>query len=673
MHRSKPGPSRRAPAGGLPETLLIEVVAVDVEAGEALARPLDWRGPAAPPEIRIRAAGPALAEGEQALVRVRREPGGVYTASVLRRLDAAPKRIVAIYRPDANGGRLQSTERKLRTEFALAPGRGPGPGAGGALRRGDLVLADVMPAMRLGLPQARIVERLGHASDPGAASLIAILSHDIPTVFDAAALKAARRARPAPPGGREDLRQLPLVTIDGADARDFDDAVFTEPDAANPGGFHLVVAIADVAWYARAGDALDRAAHERGNSVYFPDRVVPMLPERLSNDLCSLRPREDRPCLAVHIWFDAEGRKRRHKFTRAMIRSAARLTYDEVQEAADGRPQGAAAALSETAIAPLYAAYRALAQARAERGTLDLDLEERKVVLGRGGRVERIVPRLRLDSHRLIEEFMIAANVCAAESLEERRLPCMYRVHDDPDPEKLAALRQVLDGLGFRLARGQVLSAQHFSRILEWAADTPHRNLVNNLVLRCQSLAIYNPENRGHFGLALRRYAHFTSPIRRYADLLVHRALIAGLKLGEGGLPDGAAAVFNDLAGHLSSTERRATEAERDALDRYVAAYLAERTGARFPAHISGVARFGLFVTLDELGADGLVPIRALPDDFYVHDPTRQQLRGRRSARVFALGEAVEVRLVEANPATGGIVFDLLDSGRPGRRRGRIR
>lgn len=648
-------PDRRPPVA------TIEVIEIDAEEGDAIAHPIDWASPGKPPLIRIRPArhgGIDLAVGERALVRLNREHGLEFIGQVLKRIERPPESVLGLYVRGPEGGRIRPTDKKIRSEFVVAAGNAADA------RPGELVLAEVLPARRLGLPQARIVERLGSADSPKAASLIAIHSHDIPTAFPGDALAEAGRAHPAPIDGREDLRRVPLVTIDGEDARDFDDAVFAEPDAdsANPGGFHLIVAIADVGWYVRPGNPLDRAARERGNSVYFPDRVVPMLPERLSNDLCSLRPHEDRPCLAVHIWIDAEGGKRRHRFERAMIRSAARFTYDEVQQSWDSGPRGAAGELTARAIAPLYGAYHALARARRARGTLDLDLEERKVVLGADGRVERVVSRPRFDSHRLIEEFMIAANVAAAESLETLRAPCMYRVHDEPDLAKLDALRQVLDGLGYRLAKGQVLRPDSFNRILEWAADTPHRHLVNQLVLRSQSLAVYSPDNRGHFGLALTRYAHFTSPIRRYADLIVHRALIAGYRLGEGGMGPAVRDDLAETADHISTTERRAAAAERDAIDRYVAAYLADRVGARFSARISGVTRFGLFVTLDEIGADGLIAMRSLPADMYQLDAERHLLRGRRHGRSFTLGQPVEVRLAEAVPLTGGMRFDLIDT-----------
>ena len=657
---------RRAPPGRLPSSLVVEVFDVDTEEAEALAHPVDPELGRPIIHVRSRAGEPPLADGERALVRIAGRRGARFVANLLRRMERGPERLLAVFRTEAQGGRLEPTDRKIRTEFLVAASdaRGAEPG--------ELVLAEVTAGHRLGLPRARVLERLGDADAPRSASLIAIFSRDIPTEFPASALAEARRARPAPLGDREDLRRVPLVTIDGEDARDFDDAVFAAPDddPHNPGGFHLIVAIADVAWYVRPNDALDRAARERGNSVYFPDRVVPMLPERLSNDLCSLRPDEDRPALAVHIWIDAHGRKRRHRFVRAMMRSAARLTYEQAQASADRRPDGAPETLRQAVIEPLYAAYHALARARRQRGTLELDLEERKVVLDEHGRIDRIVPRARHDSHRLIEEFMILANVCAAESLEERRLPCMYRVHEPPDPAKLENLREVLDGLGYRLARGQVLAPKHFNRILEWAAGTPFRHLVNDLVLRSQSLAVYSPDNQGHFGLALTRYAHFTSPIRRYSDLLVHRALITGFKLGEGDLFAAGPVDFHDAADHISMTERRAAAAERDALNRYVVAWLKERIGARFAGRISGVVKFGLFVTLDGLGADGFVPARSLAGGFYRHDPKRHRLVGP-GGRAYTLGESVEVRLVEAQPVTGGLTFELLDEGRREARRER--
>jgi ribonuclease R len=576
---------------------------------------------------------------------------------VVRRIAGAPRRVLGIFEPTSDGGKLLSTDRRQRADCRIDQSD-----AGGATP-GELVLAEVLHTHRYGALQAKVVERLGHIDDPKAASLVAIYSHDIPTEFSAAALAQAEAARPVPLGERTDLRQVPLVTIDGADARDFDDAVWAEPDSdpQNAGGWHLLVAIADVAHYVRGGDPLDEEARRRGNSVYFPDRVVPMLPENLSNNLCSLRPGEDRACVAVHIWIDRRGTIRRHRFIRGLMRSAARLTYEQVQAARDGTPDEITGPLMERVIAPLFGAYEALAEARKRRGTLDLDLPERQVILGKDGRVERIEARARFDSHRLIEEFMIAANVAAAETLEHHRQPAMYRVHDAPDAAKVAALREFLETIGLSLAKGQVIRPKMFTRLLEQAADTPYAEMVNELVLRSQAQAVYSPLNIGHFGLALSRYAHFTSPIRRYADLLVHRALISGRKLGEGGLGVDAGDEFEEIGAHISATERRAASAERDAVDRYTAAYLSSRIGEVMPGRISGVTRFGLFITLLDSGADGLVPISTLGGEYWDHDESQHALVGRQSGESYRLGQRLMVRLVEAEIATGGLILALAE------------
>jgi ribonuclease R len=523
---------------------------------------------------------------------------------------------------------------------------------------GEFVIAEQLPAARFGAPRARILERLGSASEPGAVSSLAIAAYDIPTEFSAAALAEAEAALPVDPAGRADLRQIPLVTIDGSDARDFDDAVWAEPDPdpENPGGWHLIVAIADVAWYVRPGGALDQEAERRGNSVYFPDRVVPMLPEALSNELCSLKPGVDRACLAVHLWIDAAGRKRRHRFERGVMRSAGRLTYEEVQAARDG---AALCALSQDALTALYGAFAALARARAARGALELDIREDRVVLNEERRPVGVVRAVQLDSHRLIEEFMILANVAAAEELEARQRPCMYRVHDTPDPEKVESLRAVLEETGIAgllLAKGQAPKPELFNRVLRRAAGTPEAALVNDLVLRCQAQAAYSPNNIGHFGLALRRYAHFTSPIRRYADLLVHRALLAGLDELPG--PTGLERLAS-IGEHISATERRAAAAERAAIERYRAMLLSSSIGSLFAARISGVSGFGLFVSLLDNGADGLVPISMLPGDYYDRDERTHRLVGRRSGRVYRLGDEVSVRLVEADGLGGRLVFQI--------------
>jgi ribonuclease R len=532
------------------------------------------------------------------------------------------------------------------------------PGEDGSAVAGEIVLAEPLPHHRLGLKPARIIERLGAMGDARSVSLIVIHTHDIPQSFPAAALDEAETAQATPLGQRTDLRDIPLVTIDGEDARDFDDAVYAEPDGS---GFRIVVAIADVAHYVRPGSPLDQAARTRGNSVYFPDRVVPMLPEALSNGWCSLRPDEDRGCLFVELHVGADGRKTAHRFGRGLMRSTARLTYDAVQQAHDS---------ADPRHAHLYAAFRALLAARTARGTLDLDLAERRVVIDGDGVVRSVAPRPRLDSHRLIEEFMVLANVAAAEELERLHQPVMYRVHAPPADDKLAALRDFLHGLGISLPAGNNVHPRDLDRVLRRFVGTAEALLVNEVMLRCQSQAEYSPDNIGHFGLALPRYAHFTSPIRRYADLLVHRALIRGLRLGDGALAADEAARFPQTALHITSTERRAQFAERDAIDRYLTAYMADKVGANFAARISGVTRFGLFVTVAENGASGLVPVRSLPDDYWQYDEREQTLIGSRTRLAFRLAQEVEVRLAEANLVTGSLVFHILQ-GVPERRRGK--
>jgi ribonuclease R len=652
------GKSRMKAAGRLPRVGVIEVTGLDLD-GEVMAKPVAWKEAAPPPPIRVvqEAVAAALGMGERALAELKPQDDGGYEARVIRTLAATPDRVLGIYRRIHDGGRLEPTDRRIKTEFRI-----PLAHAKGA-EDGEIVLCEASPGRRLGLPEARVVERIGDSTHPRAVSLIAITDHGIPVEFPQPAIAEAEAAQPVGLQGRTDLRQIPLVTIDGADARDFDDAVFAEADANRPGFWHAVVAIADVAWYVRPGSALDKAAQRRGNSVYFPDRVVPMLPEALSNDLCSLKPAVERACMAVHLTIDGEGRLVEHRFVRGLMRSAARLTYEQAQQARDGSPDETTRPLLKHVIAPLYGVFQLLDRARQKRGALELDLPERRVVLGGDGRVMRIEPRARLDSHKLIEELMILANVAAAETLERLRQPCMYRVHDAPDPAKLAALREFLRGIGIpglTLAKGQVVRPHHFNAVLRRAADTPYAPLINQLVLRSQAQAVYSPQNLGHFGLALRRYAHFTSPIRRYSDVLVHRALIAGLRLGEGGLPPIEPDQFAETAAHISDTERRAAAAERDALARYSALYLVDRVGGEFEGRVNGVTRAGLFVTLSETGADGLVPMRSLGDDFYVHDEARHRLVGRRRGKSFTIGDPVRVRLAEANAVTGSLLFAMV-------------
>jgi ribonuclease R len=646
-----PGSRSRSRNTRLPETAIVVVTGTDPD-GDAIARPAEWDAETGPPPVIFMAAEPrgqpALAPGERVLARLRPAGTGRYEGRTIRRLAETPGRVLGVYQQ----GRIIPTDRRAKGEWVVPPGED------GSAVAGEIVLAEPLPHHRLGLKPARIIERLGAMGDARSVSLIVIHTHDIPQSFPAAAHDEAETAQATPLGQRTDLRDIPLVTIDGEDARDFDDAVYAEP---NGSGFRIVVAIADVAHYVRPGSPLDQAARTRGNSVYFPDRVVPMLPEALSNGWCSLRPDEDRGCLFVELHVGADGRKTAHRFGRGLMRSTARLTYDAVQQAHDS---------SDTRHAHLYAAFRALLAARTARGTLDLDLAERRVVIDGDGVVRSVAPRPRLDSHRLIEEFMVLANVAAAEELERLHQPVMYRVHAPPADDKLAALRDFLHGLGISLPAGNNVHPRDLDRVLRRFVGTAEALLVNEVMLRCQSQAEYSPDNIGHFGLALPRYAHFTSPIRRYADLLVHRALIRGLRLGDGALATDEAARFPQTALHITSTERRAQFAERDAIDRYLTAYMADKVGANFAARISGVTRFGLFVTVAENGASGLVPVRSLPDDYWQYDEREQTLIGSRTRLAFRLAQEVEVRLAEANLVTGSLVFHILQ-GVPERRRGK--
>ena len=645
----------------LSDMVVLEIVSVDDD-GHLLAVPRrhddDKDGP--PPRIEVSAPAsrtvPAPAVGDRVLASMKRRGKNTYEAKVVRRLGSGPKKILGLYEepPGRNGlGLVTPTDRKLRREFDVRPSdrNGALPGdivwieeTGGALAR-----------------RARIVERIGPMSDPRTVSLISIATNDIPVDFPEGAIEEADKAKAAPMGHRLDLRDVPLVTIDGEDARDFDDAVFAEPDPGHAGGWRILVAIADVAWYVRHDRPLDRAAYRRGTSVYFPDRVVPMLPEQLSNHWCSLVPHEDRPVLVAEMWIDGEGHLKRHKFHRAMMRSAARLTYNRVQRAINGTPDAEIEPLMDAVVRPLYGAYRVLLAAREARGALDLDLPERQVTLGKDGHIATIGVRERLDSHKLIEEFMVLANVAAAQALEQRQAPCLYRVHDQPDLAKLEALREFLGTLGIKVPTGQRLRPADLNRVLHEVADKPVSQLVSQTVLRSQSQAVYSPDNLGHFGLALARYAHFTSPIRRFPDLIVHRALIAAYGLGEGGLSSEDKGRFTEFGEHLSMCERRAVAAERGAMDRYVAAFMAGHVGAVFPGRVNGVTRFGLFATLEGTGADGLIPIRSLGQEFFRHDEGRQVLIGERTGETFGLGDRLQLKLVEADTATGGLLFEIVD------------
>ncbi len=645
-------------AGSLPNVTVIEVTGTDVD-GELMAKPVRWEDDAPPPPILVlpggRHAGSAMGAGDRALARLTALEDGTYEAKVMKRLLPAQDKVLGVYR---DGGRIIPTDKRARHELQVDRGD-----EGGAVH-GELVLAELLSPKRnkLGLKKARVVERLGDVDAPSKTSLIAIHGHGIPTDFDPKSVKEAEQAKPVELGKRADLRDIPLITIDPHDARDHDDAVFAEPDddPDNKGGWHVIVAIADVAHYVRPGSALDAEAYKRGNSAYFPDQVVPMLPEALSTDLCSLKAGVDRACMAAHLRFDKNGRKIAHKFTRGLMRCAANLSYEQTQAGFDGTPDEATEPLVETVIKPLYGAYQARLKERSKRGPLDLDLPERKVALDEIGRVLYVAEQVRLDAHKLIEEFMIAANVAAAEELEKRRTACLYRVHEAPSAEKMEALQDFLKTLDYRLPKAQRIEPSHFNEVLSRAQDTAHQHVVNTVVLRSQSQAAYSPDNLGHFGLALDRYAHFTSPIRRYADLVVHRGLIRALRLGDDGLTGDAEERLSEIGEHISMTERRAMGAERECVERYMAGYMADKLGAQFPARISGVSRFGLFASLDDTGAEGLIPISTLGREYFRHEQGSHALVGEETGTTFTLGDAITVRLIEAAPITGGLRFELL-------------
>ncbi len=655
-------------SGSLPPVGVVEVIARDDD-GELIAEPVVWDNDEAErPRLRLTVpstlegeAGPAIGIGDRVLASIAKieDPTDsiAFTGRAIKRLPREKRRLLGIYRANARGGGvIQPVDRSALREFTLQKGNE------GAAKDGDLVRFDLARAGRTAIPQARIVEALGNPWDSRKISLIAIHAHGIPDDFPESVMTEAQALVPPTMEGRVDLRELPLLTIDPADARDHDDAVHAahDPDPNNHGGFIVHVAIADVAHFVRSGTKLDREAQLRGNSVYFPDRVVPMLPERISNDLCSLRELEDRACLVVRMVFDKSGEKRTHSFMRAMMRSAAKLSYQEAQAAIDGQPSEKAVPLLERALKPLWAAYGALSKARDRRAPLDLDLPERKIILDAEGRVTGVFVPQRLAAHRLIEEFMIQANVAAAETLEQKKFLCIYRCHDQPSKEKLKSLKDVLDSMKLAFPGSGAVKAAMFNQVLADAKGVEVPELVNEIVLRSQAQAEYVVDNYGHFGLNLRKYAHFTSPIRRYADLVVHRALVAACHLGEGGMTEADKPRLRDVAKQISDAERRAMAAERETTDRLIASYLADRINATFEARVSGVTRSGLFVRLKETGANGFIPVSTLGAEYFDYVEELQALVGSRSSGSFRLGDEVEVRLVEVIASAGAMRFQML-------------
>ncbi|MEG3083480.1 RNB domain-containing ribonuclease [Sphingomonas sp. PB2P12] len=666
--------------GGIPKVTVLRIADVD-DGGNVWAVPERWEAEGIPPprlRVRERKRG-ALGVGERILARTE-EAGNGWVAHPMKVLAPASEQVLGVLREEAGRLWLTGVDKRERREFAVADAGGAAPG--------DLVLAELA-----GKPPkiaARVVSKLG---DPFAArsfSLIAIHKLGIPDVFSQEALDEAERVSKLPLGeGREDLRNLPIVAIDPEDARDHDDAVWAEADddPANLGGWKAIVAIADVSFYVRPKSEVDREARRRGNSVYFPDRVVPMLAEILSAEVCSLKEGADRAALACHLRIGKDGSLKSWRFTRAVVRIAANLAYEEAQAIIDacsspvlreGAKDGGASldptvgqeAPSSTrsvegrgdmlsVLQPLWACWHALAKARDARAPLDLDLPERRVVLDEKGRIMSVSPRERLDAHRLIEDYMIAANVAAAKALEAKKAPVMYRIHEPPSREKLMALKEYLETFDVPFALGQVVRPATFNHIIERIGDADFRPQVMEQILRTQTQAYYAPGNHGHFGLSLGSYAHFTSPIRRYADLLVHRSLVSAYGLGEGGLPADDAANMESVGEIISRLERRAMEAERDTTDRYVAAFLSERVGQVMDVRITGVTNFGFFATVEGIGGDGLMPVRDLGGEYFRFDEGARTLTGEHSGDVFAQGQTLELRLAEANPVSGALRFEM--------------
>ncbi|RWQ69096.1 MAG: ribonuclease R [Mesorhizobium sp.] len=658
---------RLARVGALAHVAVLDIFGRDAD-GVLLAHPTEAVGNGEPPVIAIRVSrgggGPTPGIGDRVLAKTfptDDATGPAYTGRVMKIFEKRTDAVLGVFRVLQDGTfRIEPVERR---QPELVVDKEFQNGA----KNGDLVEVEPARASRYGLPRAKVLAVLGSLTSEKAVSMIAIHAHDIPHIFPADVIAEAEAVKPATLADREDWRDLPLVTIDPADAKDHDDAVFATPDTdeKNPGGVVVTVAIADVAAYIRYGTALDREALKRGNSVYFPDRVVPMLPERISNDLCSLREGQDRPALAVRMTFSADGRKLRHSFHRIIMKSVAKLAYSQAQAAIDGAADDKTGPILDTVLKPLWDAYAVVKRGRDTRQPLELELPERKILLKEDGTVDRVVVPERLDAHKLIEEFMIQANVAAAETLEAKRQALVYRIHDAPSLAKQESLREFLQTLGLSLARGAQMRPNQFNGILDRVRGADHEGLVNEVVLRTQMQAEYSPSNIGHFGLNLKRYAHFTSPIRRYADLIVHRGLIAALGFGAGGLTQDEAARLEEVSALISATERRAMAAERDTVDRLIAAYLAERVDERFDARISGVTKSGLFVQLPQYGADGFIPVSSLDGDYYIYDETARSLFGERTGKGYQLADRVEVRLIEVAPMAGAMRFEMLTDPKP--------
>ena len=641
--------------------------------GEFFGKPVEWQGPKKIPKLRLYAPHKdlfAFGVGDRVSCKISVRPGhhGTLDGHILRKLSDEATRVLGVAVKARYGLALKSVDRRDRQSYIIADEGHE------EIKEGDLVLTEIIPGRLRDWRRTRVIERIGSMAGADTINLLAIRAHSLPTKFSLEACQQADSAQLALLGSRTDLRHIPLVTIDGTDAKDFDDAVWAED--SQDGGWHVIVAIADVAHYVRPGTPLDQAARERGNSAYFPNMVVPMLPKALSNGWCSLRPHMDRPCLAVHMWFDKNGVKVRHSFVRGLMRSAARLTYRQVQNALDNPPSDIPSDIYDTVLKPLHRCCRALQRQRKKRGALEITTLEKDITLGDDGHVLDIKPCEQLDSNQIIEEMMIAANVCAAETLEHLEHPCMYRVHDEPTADRIDEVRSFLQTIGLNVDEKTDLKSYDLNMILESVKNTHYEQIVNTVVLRSQSQAVYTPSNRGHFGLGLSRYAHFTSPIRRYADLLVHRALITALNLYESPEEEHDCQdqmPFEDIAAHLSRTERRAAQAERAATERYTARFLEKSIGLPFEGRITAVRQIGLFVELTETGAVGLVPVTTLGNEFYVYDEEKHCLFARSGKTVYALGDPIVVNLRQVDVVTGSILLEVVTGHTKKRVKGRGR
>ncbi|VAV98544.1 3'-to-5' exoribonuclease RNase R [hydrothermal vent metagenome] len=666
------GPTKLKP------TAVLRVTGLDKD-GEVKLEPANWdvKQQGEPPEIFLheapkqggrRSIGQPPAQGDLILARLTPVKGSsnTYNARTLKRLEDNREALLGVIRQSGDSLRVVPTEKKSRFDYEVSRNQSL------QAKPGDLVRFDLQSGRPGSFRRAKVLERLGNIDDFQNISLIALTEQGIPVEMpeDVAAQAAAFKPfKPVKNGDHKDMRQVPLITIDPPDAKDHDDAVWAErdDDAQNPGGVKIIVAIADVAYYVRAQTRLDEEAQKRGNSTYLPDRVVPMLPEKLSNELCSLKDGVDRPALACFMTFDKKGKKLHHHFDRIVMKSAAKLSYREAQDAIDGKPGDVAGPLLEGVLKPLWAAYEILKKGRDKRQPLNLELPERKLIFNKHGLMSDVIIADRFDAHKLVEEFMIQANVAAAESLEKHKVPVIYRIHDAPAPEKLIALADFLKTLDLTGPKGQVVKPANFNSILAKVAGGEYEHVVNQVVLRSQSQAVYTTENLGHFGLNLRRYAHFTSPIRRYADLTVHRGLIRAYNLGKDGLSGGEVAQLEEIAQEISKTERRSMVAERDTKDRMIAGFLAEKIDSTFSGRIGGIAGAGLFITLEGTGADGFIPVSTLEGDYFIHDEPGMAMVGERTGETYKIGDKVTVKLVKATPVSGGMQMEMISKGKPGK------